>query len=663
MCPRIFLAILALAAALPAQTIITVDAAHPGAPIPSTMFGIFFEDINFGADGGLYPELIKNRSFEFDEPLTGWKVILPYTQIGGIGLSPGEISVRTESPLNANNPHYLHATALAPGYGFYNSGFRGIGVQEGAEYRFSAWVRTSGSAASSPSSIRATISEEPMAAIGAGHVIGTGTLTGFDGTWKRYETIIRATATATHAQFNIFLDQKGSVDLDMVSLFPVDTWNHRANGLRKDLVQLLADMHPGFIRFPGGCIVEGRTLANRYRWKTTVGDITERKTIINRWNDEFDSRPTPDYFQSFGLGFYEYFQLAEDIGASPLPILNCGMACQFNSSETAKLEEIHEYIQDALDLIEFANGSQGTPWGKVRAQMGHPAPFNLKMIGVGNEQWGPRYIDRYKLFNEAIKAAHPEIKLVVPAGPSPSGAQFDEMWANWRNLHPDIVDEHYYMAPQWFLDNSNRYDKYDRSGPKIFAGEYAAQSTGAPVNPKNRNNWQTALSEAAFMTGLERNADVVQMASYAPLFAHVDAWQWTPDAIWFDNLRSYGTTDYYVQKIFASNIGTRVLPSTPHAEAGLYTVASIDDRTHELIVTAVNASPDARATQIQLTGITPAGVAKVTTLAASDLTAENSFDHPTAVAPESSTLAVTSSTIQTQLRPNSVTVFRIPVSR
>jgi alpha-N-arabinofuranosidase len=655
--PKIALPLLALlASALHAQTIITVDASHPGASIPSTMFGIFFEDINFGADGGLYPELIKNRSFEFDEPLTGWKVILPYTQTGGIGLSPGEINVRTESPLNANNPHYLRATALAPGYGFYNSGFRGIGVQEGAEYRFSAWVRTTG-----PKSIRTTITDGAAGAIGAGRVIGTGTLTGFDGTWKRYETVIRATATSTHAQFNIFLDQKGSVDLDMVSLFPVDTWKQRPNGLRKDLVQLLADMHPGFIRFPGGCIVEGRLLANRYRWKTTVGDITERKTIINRWNDEFDNRPTPDYFQSFGLGFYEYFQLAEDIGASPLPILNCGMACQFNSSETAKIEEIHEYIQDALDLIEFANGPVDTPWGKVRAQMGHATPFNLKMIGVGNEQWGPRYIDRYKLFNEAIKAAHPEIKLVVPAGPSPNGQQFDEMWAYWRNLHPDIVDEHYYMSAQWFLDNSNRYDNYDRNGPKIFAGEYAAQSTGAPVNPKNRNNWQTALSEAAFMTGLERNADVVAMASYAPLFAHVDAWQWTPDAIWFDNLRSYGTTDYYVQKIFASNVGTRVVPSTPHNEAGLYTVASIDDRSQNLILTVVNVSADPRTTKIQLNGITPSGTAKVTTLGASDLAGENSLDHPTAVAPESSTLAVNSTTIPVQLRPNSVTVFRIPI--
>ncbi|KAA6460253.1 alpha-L-arabinofuranosidase [Acidobacteria bacterium AB60] len=643
------LPLLALASLLPAQTVITVDAAHPGPAIAPTMFGIFFEDINFGADGGLYPELIKNRSFEFDDPLAAWKVNLPSDPVKGIGLSPGELDVRTDAPLNANNPHYLHVTALNPGYGFTNAGFRGIGVTAGAEYRFSAYVRTQG-----PSSLHAAILDSK------GHEIGTGTLTGFDGTWKRYETVIRTSATEPKAQFSIFMDQKGSLDLDMVSLFPVDTWNHRPNGLRKDLVQLLADMHPGFIRFPGGCIVEGRRLANRYQWKKTVGDISERKTIMNRWNDEFDHRPTPDYFQSFGLGFYEYFQLAEDIGAAPLPILNCGMACQFNSSETAKLDEIHEYIQDALDLIEFANGPADSPWGKVRAQMGHSAPFHLTMIGVGNEQWGPRYLERYKLFNDALKASHPEIQLIVAAGPSPSGTQFDELWSYWRAHHADIVDEHYYMAPQWFLSNSNRYDNYDRSGPKVFAGEYAAQSAGVAL-PTNRNNWQTALAEAAFMTGLERNADVVRMASYAPLLAHAEAWQWTPDAIWFDNLRSFGTTDYQVQKIFATNTGTRVVPSTPRAENGLYTVASLDDRTHELILTAVNVSGDARSVQLQLIGVTPAGSARVTTLGTSDLSAENSLEHPDTVAPVVSTLEMPSATVAIPLKPNTVTVFRVPV--
>jgi len=281
------------------------------------------------------------------------------------------------------------------------------------------------------------------------------------------------------------------------------------------------------------------------------------------------------------------------------------------------------------------------------------------MIGVGNEQWGPHYVERYKVFAAALKAQHPEIKLVVAAGPAPAGEPFESMWSNWRTLHADIVDEHYYMSPEWFLANTARYDHYDRNGPKVFAGEYAAQTVGT-TSSENRNNWKAAISEAAFMTGLERNADVVQMASYAPLLAHVDAWQWKPDAIWFDNLRSYGTTDYYVQKVFANNVGTRIVPVTPHAEDGLYASASIDDRSHELIVKAVNFAANPRQAEIRLNGINPSGTAKVTTLASNDLNAENSFDHPTAVAPESSTIELRSGTIPVQLRPYSVTVYRIP---
>jgi len=631
----------------PSPAIITVDAGHPGAEISPTMFGVFFEDINFGADGGLYPELIKNRSFEFDQELAGWHAILPITPKGDLAATRGELILRTDEPLNATNPHYLRVHAYVPGYGAWNSGYRGIGVKSGAEYRFSAYVRSSGT-----KSIRATITDGT-------HEIGSGTLTGFDGSWRRYETIIRANATVPHAQFNLYLDEPGSVDLDMVSLYPVDTWGHRPNGLRKDLVQLLADMHPGFIRFPGGCIVEGRRLATRYQWKTTVGDIAARKTIVNRWNDEFDHRPTPDYFQSFGLGFYEYFQLAEDIGAAPLPILSCGMACQFNTGELAQIEDTKEYIQDALDLIEFANGPATSAWGKMRAEMGHPEPFHLSMIGVGNEQWGQPYVDRYKLFAAALKAKYPDIKLVVAAGPSPAGEQFDFLWSNWRAMNADIVDEHYYMSPEWFQNNSGRYDHYNRSGPKVFAGEYAAQTAGV-ARPDNHNNWEAAISEAAFMTGLERNADVVRMASYAPLFAHVDAWQWTPDAIWFDNLRSYGTPNYYVQRIFASNLGARVLPSTPQAQDHLYTTASLDERTHEIIVTVVNVSSASRATEIHLKGVTPSGTAEVITLASDDLKAENSLDHPENITLKNSTLEVKSAKIPVELKPYSVTVYRIP---
>ncbi len=631
---------------------IDVDGAHTGAAISPQMFGIFFEDINFGADGGLYPELVKNRSFEFQEPLTGWHVVLGVNS-QGIESPKGELTVQTDKPLHAANPHYLRARADTPQFGFYNTGFRGMGVQDGAEYRFSAYVRKSGQGPG-PGAVRATVTDA------AGNEIAGGQLHNFDREWRRYETTIRAKATVQNAQLNLFVEGTGSLDLDMISLYPVDTWKRRPNGLRKDLVQLLYDMHPGFVRFPGGCIVEGRQLLTRYRWKTTVGDIAERKTIINRWNDEFDQRPAPDYFQSFGLGFYEYFQLAEDIGARPLPLLNCGMACEFNSGETAALDQLDEYVQDALDLIDFANGPVSTPWGKLRAQMGHPAPFHLEMLGVGNEQWGPKYVERYKVFAAALKAKHPEIELVVAAGPSPSGATFDSMWSTWRQLHADIVDEHYYMSPQWFLSNTHRYDRYDRNGPKVFAGEYAAQSTGA-ISSMNRNNWTTALAEAAFMTGLERNGDVVRMASYAPLLAHADAWQWKPDAIWFDNLRAYGTPNYYVQKVFANNTGTRMVPVTPQAEGNLYTSATLDERSHELIVKAVNDSAVDRSARIHLRGMRASGAARVTTLASADPDGENSFEHPLAIAPSASSLEVSSGEIAAHLLPYSVTVYRVPV--
>ena len=628
--------------------VIAVDAAHPGAAIAPTMFGIFFEDINFGADGGLYPELVKNRSFEFSEALTGWHEVLGYGP-KGIDSPKGELDIRTEQPLNETNPHYLRARVYEPGYAFWNTGFRGMGVQKGAEYRFSAYVRSSG-----PKALRATIQD------GKGHAVGSGALQGFDDHWKRYETTIHVSETAPHGQLNLSVDETGSLDLDMVSLFPVDTWRGRPNGLRKDLVQLLHDMHPGFLRFPGGCIVEGRQLATRYRWKTTVGDIASRQTIINRWNDEFDTKPAPDYFQSFGLGFYEYFQLAEDIGAEPLPILNCGMACQFNSSETAAMDQLDEYVQDALDLIDFANGPATSPWGKLRADMGHSEPFHMKMIGVGNEQWGPRYVERYKVFAAALKSKHPEIKLVVSAGPAPAGEPFNTLWSTWRDLKADLVDEHYYMSPEWFLANSGRYDHYPRSGPKVFAGEFAAQSVGT-TSSENRNNWKSAISEAAFMTGLERNADVVQMASYAPLLAHADAWQWKPDAIWFDNLRSFGTPNYYVQKMFASNVGTRVVPVIPKAEGGLYTSASLDERMHEVIVKVINYSASPRPAEIRLNGAAPQDAVQVTTLSSADLNAENSFDSPTALAPQSSSINANSGTIMVQLAPYSLTVYRIAI--
>lgn len=638
----------ALLSAQGKPTVFKVDLAHPGAEISSQMFGIFFEDINFSADGGLYPELVKNRSFEFSEPMTGWHEEMLHDQ-SGFHQSNGSLGVVGDKPLNASNPHYLHVTvAKAGSYGIFNTGFRGMGVEAGKDYRFSAYVRSQGATA-----IRAEVKAGDK-------VIGSAKLEGFTGEWKRYEATVHVAETADQAQLHLSIDGQGSVDLDMVSLFPTDTWKGRPNGLRKDLVQLLADMHPGFLRFPGGCIVEGRELAGRYQWKKTIGDLAERKTIINRWNNEMEFHQAPDYFQSFGLGFYEYFQLAEDIGARPLPILNCGMACQFNTSQTAPMSEEDNYVQDALDLIDFANAPASNPWGRLRTELGHPAPFHLEMLGVGNEQWGERYLERYKLFEAAIHAKHPEIKLVVSSGPFPDIEPALSMWKAWRELHADVVDEHYYMAPEWFLEHSDRYDKYDRKGPKVFAGEYAAQSV-AMASDQNRNNWKTAIAEAAFMTGLERNGDVVSMASYAPLMAHVKAWQWKPDAIWFDNLHSFGTPNYYVQAMYGGNVGTRVVPITPSKADNYWTSASLDEAHHELIVKVINHSAESRQAVINVSGAKVGAKAKVITLASKDLEAENSLEEPRKVAPVESSQDLSSGDLPVTVAPWSFTVYRIPV--
>jgi alpha-L-arabinofuranosidase len=322
---------------------------------------------------------------------------------------------------------------------------------------------------------------------------------------------------------------------------------------------------------------------------------------------------------------------------------------------------LQPYIRDALDLIEFANGAVSTRWGALRAAMGHPAPFNLKMMGVGNEQWGPQYVERYTLFTKAIKDKYPAIRLVNSVGPNPDGELFDFLNDTLRKLHADILDEHYYRSPEWFLKNAARYDNYDRKGPKIFAGEYAAQSVQA-ATPDNKNNWKCALSEAAYMTGLERNADVVQMASYAPLFAHVDGWQWTPDLIWFDNLRSYGTPDYYVQKLFSVNKGSYTVPlGQPLTGAnGLYGAACIDQPAHELVLKLVNTTGQAQRPVIHIEGVKKmAKLAQLTVLKASELDKVNSLEDPTAISPTGGQVSCEGKKLHPTLAPWSFTVVRI----
>ncbi|QBQ40801.1 alpha-L-arabinofuranosidase [Sphingobacterium psychroaquaticum] len=572
----------------------TVQVDQPIAPINQNMWGIFFEDINMGADGGIYAELIKNRSFEFFRPFMGWKNLGPVAEANYLILN--------RQSDHESNPRFLRVNTTkgtSKPIGLQNEGFRGMGVKTGVGYEFSVMYRQKKSGVS----LRVELVDTLGNVLGKGMLIPSNTGTG----WHSQSMTFTSNKTDAKAKLNIWFEGQGEIDLDMISLFPTDTWKGRKKGLRADMVQALADLKPGFLRFPGGCIVEGFDLSQRFQWKKTVGAIEDRQLIINRWNFEFGYRLTPDYFQTFGLGFYEYFLLAEDIGAAPLPILNCGMACQFNTGELVPLEELDPYVQDALDLIEFANGAVTTKWGKLRADMGHPEPFNLKMLGVGNENWGPQYIERLAVFQKALKAQHPEIEIVASSGTDPEGERFAYLDKELRAMGIDIIDEHYYRSPDWFLNNAKRYDNYDRQGPKVFAGEYASHSKNMSRS-EYRNNWEAALSEAAFLTGLERNAAVVQLASYAPLFAHIDGWQWTPDLIWVDNLKTYLTPSYYVQKLYSTNKGTHVLPllSEGQAVAGqddCYASAVLDKERDELIIKLANTSATEKSMVFDIRGV------------------------------------------------------------
>jgi len=623
------------------------------AHVQSTMYGIFFEDINMAADGGVYAELVKNRSFEFGASLQAWT---EQKKDGG----EGSVEVVDRTAQRPENPHFitLKVTSNTGAFGLANEGFRGMGIKKGETYSFSVMARQH---AGSKVKLNVELMDGKDAAI------GSATLTPDASNWKKYNVKFIATETVDKAHLVVWAKNEGAIDLDMISLFPQHTWKNRPGGLRADLVQKLADLKPGFLRFPGGCIVEGRDLTTRYQWKKTIGDVDKRENIINRWNTEIKGRQAHDYYQTFGLGFMEYFMTAEDIGAEPLPILNCGMACQFNTSQLVPIDQLGPYIQDALDLIEFANGSVKTKWGKLRADLGHPAPFHLKLMGVGNEQWGEQYVERWKIFVKAIKDKYPYMQLVTSVGPDPDGPKFNLLNPTFRELHADILDEHYYRSPKWFLDNVKRYDSYDRKGPKIFAGEYAAQSV-AVVSPDNKNDWQCAMSEAAFMTGLERNADVVKMASYAPLFAHVDAWQWTPNLIWFDNLRSYGTPNYYVQQLYSLNKGTDVVPVTLNNETvtgqdGCFATAVLDKKTNDVIIKIINTDAKEQNANFVINGIKGlAATAKITNLQSSDLHAENSLNDPKSISPKVSQAVLKGNVVKLQLAPYSFNVIRVKIT-
>ena len=465
-----------------------------------------------------------------------------------------------------------------------------------------------------------------------------------------------------------------TLDLEHISLFPVDTWKGREGGLRKDLAQKLHDLNPGVFRFPGGCIVEGTDLNTRYQWKNTVGPVENRPVNENRWHYTFPHRFYPDYYQSGGLGFYEYFLLSEDIGAEPLPVLSVGLACQFQNHDACAhvpVDELQPYIQDALDLIEFANGDTTTTWGKLRADMGHPAPFDLKLIAIGNEQWGPEYPERLEPFVKAIRKAYPDIRIVGSSGPDSEGKQFDYLWPEMTRLGADLVDEHFYRPESWFLAQGNRYDNYSRKGPKVFAGEYACHGKG-----KKYNHFNAALLEAAFMTGLERNADVVHMATYAPLFAHLEGWQWRPDMIWYDNSAPCPTASYYVQQLYATNKGTNVLPATldgkPAAgnedQNGLFASAVIDRETGEYIVKVANTSDSRQPFDIRLSGLRKkqtVSSGSVTVLSSPSPDAENTIENPDLIKPVTTAINAADGTLSngvytysTTLEPKTFYVYK-----
>lgn len=652
---RTFLAALALSAGLGmnAQTNeLVIQTKKLGAEIQPTMYGLFFEDINYGADGGLYAELVKNRSFEFPQNLMGWKTF-------------GHVTLKDDGPFE-RNPHYVRLAY--PGHdhkrtGLENEGFFGIGVKAGEEYRFSVWARLP--EGSSSEKIRIEMVKPNTNA--ERHAFASEELTIDSKEWKKYQVILKPTQTEDKSILRIFLASKGTIDLEHVSLFPVDTWKGHENGLRKDLAQALYDIKPGVFRFPGGCIVEGTDLNTRYDWKKTVGPVENRPLNENRWHYTFQHRFFPDYYQSYGMGFYEFFLLSEEIGSEPLPVLSCGLACQFQNSDPhahVAVCDLDSYIQDALDLIEFANGAVTTKWGKVRADMGHPAPFNLKFIGIGNEQWGSEYPERLEPFMKAIRKAHPEIKIIGSSGPDSEGKQFEYLWPEMKRLKADLVDEHFYRPESWFLSQGARYDNYDRKGPKVFAGEYACHGKG-----KKWNHFNASLLEAAFMTGLERNADIVHMATYAPLFAHVEGWQWRPDMIWFDNLKSVRSVSYYVQQLYAHNKGTNVVPLTMNnkpvtgaeGQKGLFASAVWDKDSQSYIVKVVNTSDEAQPLSLTFAGMKKKEVLSkgvCIKLQSTDPDKDNTLDNPQAIVPVQTEVSAMGNAFDTQIEPKTFAIYK-----
>ncbi|WP_418831438.1 alpha-L-arabinofuranosidase C-terminal domain-containing protein [Phocaeicola sp.] len=562
--------------------------------ISDKLIGIFFEDINYGADGGLYAELIQNRDFEYSlNDRQEWNSTYAWT-LKGEGT---RMAVETAEPLHANNPHYVVLDTKTPGASLINSGFDGIVVRKGEKYDFSVFARTPGKSGK----IRVSLQD------GKGNELASEVVTVASRNWKKQTAVLIPQADADDAVLVLSPQKQGKYVLDMISLFPQHTFKGRKNGLRADLAQTLADLHPRFVRFPGGCVAHGNGIDNIYRWKNSIGPLETRKPMRNLWG----------YHQTMGLGYYEYFQFCEDIGAEPLPVLAAGVPCQNSACIPGKLlsggqqggipmEEMDEYVQDILDLIAYANGDpKQNKWAKMRAEAGHPKPFNLKYIGIGNEDLiTDVFEERFTMIYEAIKAQHPEITVIGTVGPFYEGTDYEEGWELATRLNVPMVDEHYYNTPGWFINNQDYYDRYDRSKSKVYLGEYAAHLPGRP------NNIETALAEALYLTAVERNGDVVSMTSYAPLLAKEGHTQWNPDLIYFNNKEVKPTVGYYTQQLFGQNSGDTYIPTERKVDNTRMDVqkriaSSVirDSRTGDLIVKLVNLLPVSVKTAVEFPGL------------------------------------------------------------
>ena len=565
--------------------------------ISDLLMGIFFEDINYSADGGLYAELIQNRDFEYDpsdrEGDKNWNSTHSWKLEG----ENATFTVSTSDPIHPNNPHYAVLKTNQPGAALTNTGFDGIALKAGEKYDFSLFARIPEGSKSGKLLVHLVDAD--------GTVQGETTVTVSSRSWKTYKAVLTAKASAD-TRLELRPQSAGEIELDMISLFPQNTFKGRKNGLRPDLAQTLADMHPRFVRFPGGCVAHGDGLKNIYQWKNTIGPLEARKPARNLWG----------YHQSMGLGYYEYFQFCEDIGAEPLPVLAAGVPCQNSACHGdlrggqqggIPMSEMGAYIQDILDLIEWANGdAKKTKWGKIRAESGHPKPFNLKYIGIGNEDLiTDVFEERFTMIYLAIKEKYPEIIVVGTVGPFNEGTDYVEGWKLADKLGVPMVDEHYYQSPGWFLHNQDFYDKYDRSKKtKVYLGEYATHIPG------RRANMETALTEALYLTALERNGDVVHMTSYAPLLAKDGRTQWNPDLIYFNNREVRPTTGYYVQKLYGQNAGDHYIPSqinldNQDSRVKLRVGSSIvrDSKTGDVIVKLVNLLPVSIETDVRLPGM------------------------------------------------------------